>query len=138
MTEKEIESYITSIVNRSVCVYRSVLECAETIVLSIYISGYPDKSTVSFEFDPISSVGSGEGWIWQTQKIGCKSCIDIIIHFIGKPVEEWENVSKSGRLENFFDEIDLNEHFKHEKYFSEQLRFGEVILPKEVNWNVYP
>lgn len=137
MDAKEIENYVSLGSRRTICVFRDRLADIDLYVMSIYITGKPGNYSVSVEFDPVSMVDEGEGWKWRSEPMQLEKIIELLEKFIGKDIAEWENVTKSGRLEYFT--CDPDELANKEQYAAfEAIRFGEMKLPTGFAWRITP
>lgn len=132
MTAEEKKRYMATSSRRSVCVYREQVNDAPQLVQSVYLSGTPEDCHVSFEFDPLDMVDDGEGWVWTAEMVLVEAIQMLETHF-GVAVEEWENVSRTGRLDQGI--ADPNAYGRDEEYFREKLRLGNKLLPTGPKWN---
>jgi hypothetical protein len=134
MTVDEIVNYIMSGSRSLVCIFRKKLERLDLFVLSFYIMGKSDAYVLSVEIDPIDMVDDGEGWIWQSKPMDMTKLINVLEEHLDSPLEDWENVTKSGRLSFCEEEIDNDLYQEQEVIFKNDLRFGEVLLPAGLLW----
>lgn len=134
MINEEIANYIASGSRSLVCVFRETLEAIGLFVVSFYIMGKPGAYVLSVEFDPIDMVDDGEGWIWQSEPMELTKLIGILEEHLKAPIDDWENITKSGRLSFSDKEIDSEEYRVQEEIFKSELRFGEVLLPEGIVW----
>lgn len=134
MTLDEIKQYITTGSNSLVCVFRERLEELELFVVSFYIMGKPGSYVLSVEFDPIDMVDDGEGWVWHSGPMTMTTLVDVLEQHLGADLRDWENVTKSGHLSVFNDEIDNEAYQQQESRFKTDLKLGETLLPKGVIW----
>jgi hypothetical protein len=86
------------------------------------------------EIDPIDMVDNGEGWVWQSKPMDMTKLIKVLEEHLDSPLEDWENVTKSGRLSFCEEEIDNGLYQKQEVIFKNDLRLGEALLPAGILW----
>ncbi|SHO57815.1 hypothetical protein [Vibrio quintilis] len=134
MTVDEIVNYIMSGSRSLICITREKLERLDLFVLSLYIMGKPGAYVLSVEIDPIDMVDDGEGWIWQSKPMDMTKLINVLEEHLDSPLEDWENVTKSGHLSLCEEEIDNDLYQEQEVIFKNDLRFGEVLLPAGIIW----
>ena len=134
MTVDEIANYIMSGSRSLVCIFRERLEKLDLFVLSFYIMGKPGAYVLSVEIDPINMVDDGEGWVWKSKPMDITKLIKILEKHLNSPLEDWENVTRSGRLSFCEEEIDNLLYQSQEAIFKNDLRFGENLLPEGILW----
>jgi hypothetical protein len=134
MTIEEIANYIATGSRSLVCIFRETLETLGLFVVSFYIMGKHGAYILSVEFDPIDMVDDGEGWIWQSEPMELSKLVGIIEQYLEMPISDWENITKTGRLAFHDKVIDNEEYQAQERIFTNELRFGEVLLPCGVVW----
>ncbi|UOD30892.1 hypothetical protein INH39_03925 [Massilia violaceinigra] len=137
MDVEEIEKYVSLGSRRTICAYRERLPDIDLYVMSIYITGKPGNYSVSVEFDPVTMVDEGEGWMWHSESMQLEKIIELLEKFNGKDISEWENVTKSGRLEYFTCESNDLVSKEQDSAF-EAIRFGEKRLPEGFVWRTTP
>ena len=137
MELNEIKSFLLNSSRSSICVHRRVLEGTETIVFSIYLSGNPNSCSINFEFDPISMVDQGEGWLWQSIPTKLEDNTKLLETYLNKPMSDWVNYSSA--LSPFEDiELDVKKYTEDENYYKNTLKFGLTVLPQSVAWSKEP
>lgn len=134
MKIEEILNYVNTGSRSLVCIFREQLERLSLFVMSYYIMGKPGAYVLSVEFDPIDMVENGEGWVWQSQPMDMTALINILEQHLGRPVDDWENVTKSGRLSFHDDGIDNNLYQQQESIFKCEMKLGESLLPNGLVW----
>lgn len=138
MTIDEVTNYVTTGSRSLVCIYREVLEELGFFVMSFYIMGKPGRFVLSVEFDPIDMVDDGDGWIWQSEPMELPALIWLIERYMNKPIADWENVTKSGRLSFYEEDIDQAKYIEQEKVFKSNLKLGKLLLPEGLVWSKCP
>ncbi len=138
MTIEEIVNYITTGSKSLVCVFREQLEGLNLLVMSFYIMGKPDAYVLSVEFDPIDMVDDGEGWVWHSQPMDMTTLINSLEQHLKCSINGWENITKSGRLSFYDDDVDNDLYQQQEYAFKHELKLGEALLPKGVVWAKRP
>ena len=133
MDANEIEHYVSLGSHRVCCVYRERLADIDTYAMSIYVTGGPGHYGVSVEFDPIAMVDEGEGWIWHSEPMALPAIIGLLEKFTGQPIADWENVTKTGKLDCFTCHLDEPVQREHGLAFK-AIRFGEDRLPQGFAW----
>jgi len=134
MTIDEIVNYISSGSRSLVCIFREQLEKLGLFVVSFYIMGKLGSYVLSVEFDPVDMVDDGEGWVWHSEPMDMMKLVNTLEKHMNLSIENWENITKSGRLSFYDDEIDNDVYREQEEIFKSDLRFGEVLLPKGIAW----
>ena len=134
MRTEEIESYIAMGSRSLVCIYREQLESLHLLVISFYIMGKPDAYVLSVEFDPIDKVDDGEGWIWHSEPMAIDRLKNCLEKHLNVDADDWENITKSGKLSFFDDDIDSELYQKQELFFTGKFQLGKPLLPKDVVW----
>lgn len=142
MIVSDIDKYITMGKSRNICVYRKRLQELDVIIMSIYIirsgsNGY----ALQVVFDPVGMIDHGEGWVWETTPLSLDEIIKIIEKYSNSPIEKWDNVSKTGELEEFLLTLDRDETRKQNKDFIHKYKGGEAflpMLPQVSYWEVTP
>jgi hypothetical protein len=134
MTIEEIVNYITTGSKSLVCIFREQVEGLSLLVMSFYIMGKPGAYILSVEFDPIDMVDDGEGWVWHSQPMDMTTLINTIEQHLKRPIDDWENITKSGRLSFYDDDVDNDLYQQQEYTFKREMKLGETILPKGLVW----
>lgn len=134
MTKDEITNYVQTSSRGVICVHREQSPGAELIVKSVYITGKPDAFVVSLEFDPITLVEEGEGWIWHSKAKPLDEVIALLEKGLKLSLADWENVTKTGRLLHDHYDLDLTNYKKDEDKFKTVHQFGEVFLYEGFEW----
>lgn len=134
MTVEEIANYVKNSSKSLICIFRERLESLSLFVMSFYIMGKPGSYVLSVEIDPIDMVDSGEGWVWQSEPMDMIRLLSILEQHIKLPIKEWENVTKSGRLSFYDDDVDNDLYQKQEQLLGNEFRYGEPLLPEGVTW----
>lgn len=138
MTSEEIINYVATGSSRSVCVFRERLEGLSLLVMSFYIMGKPSAYVLSVEFDPIDMINYGEGWVWLSTPMELDKIVTLLEKHLDLPVSDWENITKSGKLSFYDDEIDNDQYRDQEKVFKGELQLGSRVLPKGFDWQRKP
>ncbi|WP_027710189.1 hypothetical protein [Zooshikella ganghwensis] len=138
MTLDEVEKYISNGSRSQVCIMRKPVDGLSLLIMSFYIMGKPGSYILSVEFDPIDLVDQGEGWIWHSYPMSIDALTNIIEQHLNSPIKEWENITKSGLLSVYDEEINNEQYLKEESVFIDDLRFGEVLLPLNLSWKKKP
>ena len=138
MTIEEITKYVSTGSRSLVCVFREQLEKLSLLVVSFYIMGKPGEYVLSVEFDPVDMVDDGEGWVWHSQPMDMMTLINVLEQHLKCPISDWENVTKSGRLSFYDEDVDNNLYQQQENMFKGDIKLGEVLLPKGVTWAKRP
>jgi hypothetical protein len=133
MDANEIEHYVSLGSHRVCCVYRERLPDIDTYAMSIYVTGSPGQYGVSVEFDPIAMIDEGEGWIWRSEPMSLIHIIELLEKFTGQAIADWENVTKTGKLDCFTCHLDEPVAAEHTVAFK-AIRFGEDRLPPGFIW----
>ena len=137
MNVKEIEKYISVGARSSVCVYRKIVENLDLFVMSVSITGKLNHCIVCVEFDPIDMVDEGEGWVWHSETTDLFLIVKLLEEFAGLEIQKWENFTKSGRLQYFNGDIDMELYERQENLFKAG-GCGEEYLPKGFIWKTKP
>lgn len=136
MTIDEIANYIASGSRSLVCIFREKLEKLGLFVMSFYITGKPGAYVLSVEVDPIDMVDNGEGWVWQSEPMDMIKLVNVLEQHLKSPLEDWENVTKSGRFSFYEGEVDNDLYQEQEIIFKKDLKYGETLLPEGVSWAI--
>lgn len=104
MKIEEIEKYINFGSTGDICVYREILfPELPHLVESIYITG---SYLITVEFDSLNEVDNGDGWRWQSSQLAISTVIEVLEKFMGEQIDNWENISRSGKL--LYSDINLD------------------------------
>ena len=114
------------------CVYRDPINTAPQIVQSVYLSGGPETCSLTFEFDPADMINEGEGWIYRTSTLSLETAIDVLERHFGIPIDTWENVTRTGRLDVRC--VDQDSYDRDEEFFRDSLHLGARLLPADLDW----
>lgn len=134
MTKFEVENYVQMSSQGVICVHRERCQGAELIVKSIYITGKPGAYVVRIEFDPITMIEDGEGWVWHSVPKSIEDVVDLLVNHFQSPLEDWENVTKSGKLLHDHYDLNLSGYKEDEERFKSECLLGELYLPKGFDW----
>lgn len=143
MNFEEIKKYVQLSSMNSICVHRDrVSNELDEIIMSVTISSGNNRELFELwiEFDPITMVGEGDGWQWRTTGMELKVLVGILEEYLNQSLSDWDNVTKSGKLENYdgelFDTEDIQGDLFEEKYDSGFKLLPE--LPDGVSWWLRP
>ncbi|WP_062270600.1 hypothetical protein [Endozoicomonas arenosclerae] len=134
MNLEEIERYIATSSKKLICIYRERITDLDLLVVSYYIMGKPNAYVISVEFDPIDMVDYGEGWIWQTRPMLLTEIVDLLEKHFHNEISQWNNITKSGHLDEYHDDIDSHQYAEQMKVFSDNLQHGKRLLPTNFSW----
>lgn len=142
MLIEDIVRYINMGKDLSICVYREKLQELDIIILSIYIISKGNNGyALQVVFDPVGMIDFGEGWVWETSSISIGTAISVVERFSGKSLSEWENISKTGKLEELVLELGRDEIRRQNKEFIHNYKGGKMhlpSLPQSACWEVTP
>ncbi len=115
------------------CVYRGPINTAPQIVQSVHLSGRPETCSLTFEFDPADMINEGEGWIYRTSTLSLETAIDVLERHFGAPIDTWENVTRTGRLD--VGRVDQDSYDRDEEFFRDSLEVCSSLLLADLVWD---
>ncbi len=84
-----------------------------------------------FEFDPADMINEGEGWIYGTSTLSLETAIDVLERQFGTPIDTWEKVTRTGRLD--VGRVDQDSYDRDEEFFRDSLHLGARLLPADLD-----
>ncbi len=77
-------------------------------------------------------VNEGEGSIYRTSTLSLETAIDVLARHFGTPIDRWENVTRTGRLD--VGRVDQDSYDRDEESFRVSLHPGTRLLPADLDW----
>lgn len=128
MNIEEINNYINFGSTGDICIYRELLlPEMPYFVESIYITG---SYNIIVEFDIIDSVNSGDSWRWESSQMNANEVLQALETFTNKSINDWENISKTGKLSFANHPIDTNLMQQQKQLFKEKYHCGAILIPE--------
>ena len=82
---------------------------------------------------PPQVVAEGEGSIYRTSRLSLETAIDVLERHFGTPIDTWENVTRTGRLD--VGRVDQDSYVdRDEEFFRDSLHLGARRLPADLDW----
>ena len=77
-------------------------------------------------------INEGEGWIYRTSTLSLETAIDVFERHFGTPINTWENVTRTGRLD--VGRVDQDSYDHDEECFRDSLHLGARLLAADLDW----